>query len=243
MVAGRVVEGRLTTGLAAPVPELLTCARPVETAGEKLADAVSDVLARNEFARFAISGGSALDAACVARARLADEWKRVVLTWVDERCVSVASADSNRGAAAARGLLSIDGGAETNPSSVVALFEDGDDPRAAIERFGEAWQGKLGEGLDVILLGMGPDGHVASLFPALRPWPAGVPVAHVSRSPKPPADRITLTREALATASCVVLLAAGEVKRDAIKKLMSGDPALPASGLENLLVVTDQTLE
>jgi 6-phosphogluconolactonase len=65
----------------------------------------------------------------------------------------------------------------------------------------------------------------------------------VSRSPKPPADRITLTREALATASCVVLLAAGEVKRDAIKKLMSGDPALPASGLENMLVVTDQALE
>ena len=238
-----MVEGKHTTGLAAPVPELLTCARPVETAGKKLAEAVSDVLSRNEFARLAISGGSALDAACAARVRLADEWKRVVLTWADERCVPVASTDSNRGAAVARGLLSIDGGSETDPSSVVALFEDGDDPRTAIERFGEAWQRKLGEGLDVVLLGMGPDGHVASLFPTLRPWPVGVPLAHISRSPKPPADRITLTREALATARCIVLLAAGEGKRDAIKKLMSGEPAFPASGLGNLLVVTDQTLE
>ena len=238
-----MVERELTTGLATAVPELLTCARPVETAGEKLADAILDVLTRNEFARLAISGGSALDAASDARVRLADEWKRVVLTWVDERCVPVASADSNRGAAAASGLLSIDGGSETDPSSVVALFEDEEDPRTAIDRFDEAWQSKLGEGLDVVLLGMGPDGHVASLFPSLRPWPVGVPVAHVSKSPKPPADRITLTREALATASCIVLLAAGDGKRDAIKKLMSGDSTLPACGLENLLVVTDQTLE
>ena len=94
-----MVERELTTGLATAVPELLTCARPVETAGEKLADAILDVLTRNEFARLAISGGSALDAASDARVRLADEWKRVVLTWVDERCVPVASADSNRGAA------------------------------------------------------------------------------------------------------------------------------------------------
>ena len=257
MGSGRVVEGKLTSALAASaslpaplsgsahVPVLLTCARPAETAGQKLADAVSDVLARKEFARLAISGGSALEAACDARARLADEWKRVVLTWADERCVPVASADSNRGAAALRGLLSLEGEAEpeTDPLSVVALFEDGDDPRAAIARFGEAWHGKLGAGLDVVLLGMGPDGHVASLFPALRPWPVGVPVAHVSKSPKPPADRITLTREALATASYVVLLATGAEKRDAIRKLMLGDPTLPASGLGNLLVVTDQTLE
>ena len=115
--------------------------------------------------------------------------------------------------------------------------------RLACDRLAKLEPLLLKYGVDVVRRGRGPAGHVASLFPSLRPWPVGVPVAHVSKSPKPPADRITLTREALATASCIVLLAAGDGKRDAIKKLMSGDSALPACGLENMLVVTDQTLE
>ena len=222
---------------------LLTCAEPVVVAGQKLAEAVSGVLAGKHVARLAISGGSALEAACEARTKLAEEWPRVVLTWVDERCVPVASPDSNRGAAAARGLLLVDGETEPDPTRVVPLFEDGDEPEAAVARFGEAWRGVLGGGLDVALLGMGPDGHIASLFPALRPWPVGGPVAHVSQSPKPPSNRITMTREALETASCLILLATGTEKRGAIERLMAGDPALPASGLDNLLVVTDQSIE
>ena len=92
--------------------------------------------------------------------------------------------------------------------------------------------------LDVVLLGMGSDGHVASLFPC-RPLLAEGLVAHLSDSPKPPAERITLTRVALATARHVILVVAGESKRDALCRLIAGDPSLPASGLEGLVVVTD----
>jgi 6-phosphogluconolactonase len=100
---------------------------------------------------------------------------------------------------------------------------------------------RFSNSLDVALLGMGPDGHVASLFPCLPPPAAGW-VAHVSNSPKPPADRITLTRAALATARHAILVAVGESKRDALRRLVSGDPRLPASGLAGLVIVTDLDL-
>lgn len=95
--------------------------------------------------------------------------------------------------------------------------------------------------LDVLLLGMGEDGHIASLFP-WRSLPESGLVAHVSDSPKPPPDRITLTPAALATASRAVLAAFGESKRAPLRKLLAGDPTLPAQALKGLVVVTDLDL-
>jgi len=95
-------------------------------------------------------------------------------------------------------------------------------------------------GLDVLLLGLGEDGHVASLFPGRSAGNGRV--AHIRSSPKPPLERITLTRAFLATARCAVCLAAGEAKRDAAYRLASGDTGLPASGLPGLVLVTDLDL-
>jgi 6-phosphogluconolactonase len=67
-------------------------------------------------------------------------------------------------------------------------------------------------------------------------------VAHVSDSPKPPPDRITLTPTALATASRSVLSAFGESKRAPLRQLLAGDPTLPARTLRGLVVVTDLDL-
>ena len=92
--------------------------------------------------------------------------------------------------------------------------------------------------VDVLLLGMGEDGHVASLFPG---WsaPPGARVAFVAASPKPPPRRVTLTRSMLVNARCAILVATGEAKRSALDRLLAGDPALPAQGLPGLTVVTD----
>jgi 6-phosphogluconolactonase len=95
--------------------------------------------------------------------------------------------------------------------------------------------------LDVLLLGMGEDGHIASLFPS-RSLPDSGLVAHVSDSPKPPLDRITLTPAALATASRAVLSAFGESKREPLRRLLAGDQTLPAQALKGLVVVTDLDL-
>lgn len=85
--------------------------------------------------------------------------------------------------------------------------------------------------LDVALLGLGEDGHTASLFadgPGLTPG-SGWAVA-VSGAPKPPPERVTLTVELLAAARAVVFLAVGAEKRPAVEAVLSGvDPAVPAS--------------
>ena len=221
-------------------PRLMIDPRPLERAGELLASALATVLDKRQCVRLAIPGGSALGAAAVARASLSDEWRRVCLTWVDERCVPIADAASNRGAAAElelfrTGDLEVD---EVDPQLVLPLYEDGETPGEAIDRVRLGWTRSFSERLDVALLGMGEDGHIASLFPS-RTMPREGWVAHVDDSPKPPANRITLTRAAIATAERIVLVATGESKRDAIRRLLSGDPGLPAHGLEGLVVVTD----
>jgi 6-phosphogluconolactonase len=217
-------------------------ARPFERAGELLAAALEAVLAEREQVRLAIPGGSALEAVRQAQLRIGRAWRRVRLTWVDERCVPLEDEASNRGAAARRGLLTTADGAggESGAAYVLPLYENGETPAQAVGRVERAWKEELCEGLDVVCLGMGPDGHVASLFPGARPTRAEAWVAHVANSPKPPPSRITLTRAALATAQRVVLVAAGREKRDALARLLAGDPAMPALGLPGMVVVTDQ---
>ncbi len=230
-------------------PELIKAKDPVAAAAKELASAIDEILKERANARLAIAGGSALAVLAPAREKLATAWSRVQLTWVDERCVPVAHAESNRGAVARMGLLdtldtegtSQDKG-ERGPGAVLPLFEDGEAPSDAVERVGIALAADFDAALDVLLLGMGEDGHIASLFPS-HVWPARSLVAHISDSPKPPPDRITLTRALLATARRAVLLAMGEGKRNALERLLAGDARLPAHGLPGLIIVTDLELE
>jgi 6-phosphogluconolactonase len=202
-------------------------------AGRAVARALGQVLAKQEIARLAIPGGSALTALDAARKQLGEAWVRVAITWVDERCVPESDAESNRGSARRRGLLNAPA-----PSACLALYEDGETPEQAVTRASRDLRDEFSGTLDVVLLGMGEDGHVASLFPGSAPQDGGW-VAHVSDSPKPPADRITLTRPILSTARATILLATGEAKRGALTRLISGDDTLPAHGLPGLSVFTD----
>ena len=125
---------------------------------------------------------------------------------------------------------------------MLPLFLDGEEGERAVARVAAVLSSDFDGALDAILLGMGEDGHVASLFPG-RPAPEEAMVAHVTASPKPPPERVTLTRPFLATARHAVLLACGEGKRSALERLGRGDPSLPAHGLRGLTVVTDLALE
>lgn len=183
--------------------------------------------------RLAIPGGSALSVALRAAALLGDDWRRVALTWVDERCVPVADEASNRGEAVRRGLLAV------APARTLPLYEDGETPAQAIARHARRWREELRGGLDVVLLGLGEDGHVASLFPS-RIWPTEGVAFHLADAPKPPASRLSLTRSALATARETLVFAVGASKRTALERLRAGDASLPATGLPGLVVVTDR---
>jgi 6-phosphogluconolactonase len=218
-------------------PRFVRADDPVGIAGVLLADAVAAVDAARGAARLAIPGGSALAALGVAQERLAAIWPRVRLTWVDERCVPFAHAESNRGSAYRAGWL----GAGRAPAHELPLFLDSERGEDAVVRVEAGLAGIFDGTLDVLLLGLGEDGHVASLFPG-GSAPPGARVAFVASSAKPPPRRITLTRPMLATARCAILLAVGEAKRPAVERMLAGDPTLPASGLPGLTVVTDLVL-
>jgi 6-phosphogluconolactonase len=85
---------------------------------------------------------------------------------------------------------------------------------------------------DMILLGMGPDGHTASLFPGHPEAESeAAPVIGVRDSPKPPPERISLTMPVLRRARFTLLLVTGSDKADALAKVRAGDTSIPAARL------------
>lgn len=212
--------------------------RPVQEAATKLTHAVRATHEARGSVRLAIPGGSALAALRPARERLGPLWDEVRLTWVDERCVPVADPASNRGTAFRSGALD----PAHPPALTLPLLCDGESEADALARIEARLAADFEAGLDVLLLGMGEDGHVASLFPDFGS-PADALAAVVAQSPKPPPRRITLTPRLLTTARRSVLLATGASKREALARLARRDPSLAASALDGLVVVTDQAEE
>lgn len=224
---------------AGRVAEFITSASPADDAAKLVAGWLEQAHARHGFSRLGVAGGSALTAIVRVRALLPETtWAGVRLTWVDERVVPVASPDSNRGALERSGVLS------TPPSLVLPMVLDGEDGAAACARFGPEFTRQFDGRLDVALLGMGEDGHIASLFPGHALLGVSGVVAHLEDAPKPPPARVTLTLPLLRTRTTKrVVLATGAGKRSALLGLRANDATLPVSHLGAVTVVTDQLLE
>lgn len=224
----------MSTNATRPGIELCCARDAVAAAGETLAMALGRASRRVATVRLAISGGSAAKAMAPLIAAIpAEAWPQVALTWIDERCVPFADAESNRGSAHRQGLIPAGLGHE------LPLWQDGETVPGALARIEQDLASHFDSQLDVVLLGMGEDGHVASLFPGHPVLAAGGLAAAITDSPKPPPARITLTLPLIQRAGAAVLLATGEGKRAALVRLLGRDPALPASHIDHLVVVTD----
>lgn len=157
------------------------------------------------------------------------DWRRVHVWWGDERFLPDGHADRNDQQALDALFAHVDIPATNLHRFPVASGQTVDDARDAFVR-----QHPDGFPIfDVVLNGIGPDGHVASLFPGL-PHGTTEAVIAVNNSPKPPAERLSFTFRALNNARQVWIVAAGADKSDAIRRVMSGGPAseTPATALE-----------
>ena len=184
-------------------------------------------------------GIQTLAAVAASPVRDAVDWSQVHLWWGDERFLPDGDADRNE-TQARDALITALGDAlpAANVHPVPALDSLITTPDAAAEAYADqlaqyAADGELVPAFDVLLLGMGPDGHIASLFPG---HPAvdvdGVATAAVHGSPKPPPQRVTLTFDAIRSAREVWVVAAGTEKADAVASALSSAPvgAPPAAG-------------
>jgi 6-phosphogluconolactonase len=96
--------------------------------------------------------------------------------------------------------------------------------------------------LDLVILGVGPDGHVASLFPGLADLDNLDSVILIENSPKPPSVRISFTMAMINSAEQVWIVAAGEGKAEAVTKIVEGDLSVPASyvrGVRHTRLIVD----
>lgn len=101
---------------------------------------------------------------------------------------------------------------------------------ASIEEAVEDYLTQLGENfMDLTILGLGPDGHVASLFPGADHLDRLEKVIAISDSPKPPAVRATFTMSMINSSTLVWIIASGASKAEAVTKIIEGDLSIPAS--------------
>jgi 6-phosphogluconolactonase len=83
--------------------------------------------------------------------------------------------------------------------------------------------------IDLNILGLGPDGHVASLFPGVADIDDQRRIFAITDSPKPPPARVSFTMSTINSAQEVWIVAAGESKAEAVTKIIEGDLSIPAS--------------
>ena len=174
----------------------------------------------------AVSGGSTPERLFNELASLKLPWERAVFFMADERLVPRSSPHSNFGAAR-RALFSKIAIPKANLRPV------GLRPGAAAAYERELLKAAGPSGaLDVIFLGLGADGHTASIFPG-SPSPAAGSLVSAAKAPPgvKPARRATLTLTALNAADTLVLLAAGPDKKEMFERAARGDKKIPAGQL------------
>lgn len=186
-----------------------------------VAEAFADLVAQRAPRSIALSGGStAQDCYRVLAARRPD-WSSVEVFFGDERFVPVADPDSNEGMA--RRIL-LDG---VRPAEVHSMAGAGPTPEAAAA----AYERRLrAHGpLDLLHLGLGPDGHTASLFPGSPVLAVTDRLVVATGDDLHPHPRLTLTYPAIASARLVVFTVAGAEKAAALADVAAGDRSLPAT--------------
>jgi 6-phosphogluconolactonase len=223
-------------------------------AAARTVTAMADAIAAAGHAHLVLTGGGigtkVMAAIAAAPARDAVDWHQVDFWWGDERFEPTGDPERNETGARAALLDHIAVDAARVHTILGPDGPEGDDPDAAAARYAAelataAADGALVPAFDVLMLGIGPEGHVASIFPESPAGRAGGSVVAVRNSPKPPPTRISLTFGAIRAAREVWILASGAEKAEAVAQAVSGIsqdklPAAGARGTERTLFLLDE---
>jgi 6-phosphogluconolactonase len=206
-----------------------------ERAANEIARTLREALERRGSAHLVLAGGNTPRRAYELLGGLLADWSAVELWYGDERCVEPENPESNHRLIAESLLAQIQG---PQPCEHRIRGELG--PELAAEAYADELRARVpaAEGpdelpaLDIALLGLGEDGHTASLFPGhpeVRDE-SGALCLPVRGAPKPPPERVTLSLPLLRAARHCLLLATGSGKTAAVAGVLAGpDPLVPAS--------------
>lgn len=192
---------------------------------QELATVVAERLARaaREGGNVVLTGGTTPERAYREAARLAPDWSNVEVWWGDERCVPPDDERSNYGMAKHALLDRL----ERGPRAVHRIKGELGKEQAAADYERELDDARL----DLVLLGVGPDGHVASLFPNAPTLRELRQVLPAEAGLEPFVDRVTLSLPTLGSAGEILIAVAGNAKADAAARAFAGKPSpdTPAS--------------
>ena len=224
----------------------------------RLVTRLVDAVAARDTASLVLTGGgigtAVLAELAAIPARDAVDWRHVDIWWGDERFLPSGDKERNETGARAALLDHVD----VDPARVHPMppsdGPDGDDPEAAAARYATELRAAARPednrpednepedhrpedhgavpSFDVLLLGIGPEGHIASLFPGLPALHDDRSVVAVHGAPKPPPTRLTMTLTSINAAREVWILAAGQEKANAVALALSdaGPVQVPAAG-------------
>ncbi len=186
----------------------------------RLVTRLVDAVAARDTASLVLTGGgigtAVLTELAAIPARDAVDWRHVGIWWGDERFLPSGDKERNETGARAALLDHVD----VDPARVHPMppsdGPDGDNPEAAAARYA-AWLREAARpedhgvvpSFDVLLLGIGPEAHIASLFPGMPALYDDRPVVAVRGAPKPPPTRLTMTLPSINSAREIWILAAG----------------------------------
>lgn len=216
-------------------PEVVVC--PDEHAvASSVADALVDRLRSPGAHHLVVTGGGVgtLVLACLRERRESIDWDRVHVWWGDERFVPRGDPERNETGARTALLDHV----PIPPDQVHPMpADEGQSPDDAALAYADEMASFSSDGFaphfGVLLLGMGPEGHVASIFPDSPAAHAAAPIVAVRDSPKPPPTRISMTFPTLRSADEVWIVASGEAKAEAAARAASTQTSpidLPAAG-------------
>lgn len=212
--------------------QIVLCETPddvADAAADLIFDSQTEAVAERGVFRIALAGGRTPD---LLLTRLASEewrdemaWENWEVFWSDERCVSPDSDDSNF-ALAKRHLL------EQVPLGETFRMRGEIDPAAAAEEYARTLRARLDPGppvFDVILLGLGTDGHTASLFPGHAALQSAALIEAVDVD-QPIRQRLTFTLNLINRARRVIFMIAGEEKAQRVRDILNRErDDLPAA--------------